>query len=792
MQFSVRGTVNTGQDALDFAISDLVLLQDGSDISVFATSGANGGLSSYTLVESGIASLSDSALYNPGWATGISDKIALLDDGYGGARLVFGRVIATGLGSASVSADGSIAAFETLGGLSAASEQPEAFAGMGSDHILFGTGSDGFASYTLTGVSLSGDFTLSDSPDRLLATISAIATVETDTSQIIITASGSEDGISSFRYAGSETVLVDQSGPDQGVGLMHPTAMATASFGNRDYVLVASAQDEGGAISVFEIADDGTLSVTDHVLDTRDTRFGNVQDIAIATHGDFTYVIVGGGDDGLSLFQLLPDGSLQIIDTIMDDLSIGLTDVSAIAAGVIGNTLRVLVGSQSEGLLTDLAVDLSGQGVLDQANIVGENITGSALDDTLVGNISADQLSGGNGDDILVDGGGVDQLTGGSGADTFVLHDDGVDDAILDFDPLRDLLDLSNWPMLHDPASLTVVSTQTGATVTWRDEILHITSVDHTALSADDVIAAVLPGVNRPMDLSDIVFPDDGTYDMTGTDGNDVLRGGPEDETIFPGQGDDTVWAGPGDDTVLGGAGSNTIYLEAGDDTYLDQDASTAGDGDTIYGNGGNDTIATGIGDDTVFGGPGDDEIYTSDGDDIAYGKRGQDHIEGMDGNDTIYGGAGRDLIEGGDGDDVIEGNRGRDQISAGAGNDEVLGGRGRDFIYGGSGNDTLSGDNGYDRIFGDTGDDILRGNAGNDWLWGDGADSFVFAPGDGRDRIYDFQPDRDSIHLVGIGHDQLRLTQLPKGCLLSWDDGSVILIGFSTDDLTLDDIHFI
>ncbi|MEJ1997289.1 MAG: hypothetical protein P8X76_03835, partial [Maritimibacter sp.] len=62
----------------------------------------------------------------------------------------------------------------------------------------------------------------------------------------------------------------------------------------------------------------------------------------------------------------------------------------------------------------------------------------------------------------------------------------------------------------------------------------------------------------------------------------------------------------------------------------------------------------------------------------------------------------------------------------------------------------------------------------------------------DGRDRIDDFQPDRDSIHLVGIGHDQLRLTQLPKGCLLSWDDGSVILIGFSTDDLTLDDIHFI
>jgi Ca2+-binding RTX toxin-like protein len=55
-----------------------------------------------------------------------------------------------------------------------------------------------------------------------------------------------------------------------------------------------------------------------------------------------------------------------------------------------------------------------------------QNVTGSAGNDTLIGNSAANHLSGGAGDDSLTGGGGKDLLTGGAGADTFVfksIHD---------------------------------------------------------------------------------------------------------------------------------------------------------------------------------------------------------------------------------------------------------------------------------------------------------------------------------------------------------------------------------
>ncbi len=711
MHFTVRGTVQTGQESLDIAISDLALFQSGASVSVFATSGPTGGLSSYTLTETGLAAYSDSAVFNPSWASGIADSIALLDDGYGGARLVFGRISTTGLGSVSVGSNGAIGGFETLSGLPAGVDLPSQLAALGSDQIFIG-GSSGFSGYTLTGLTLAQDFTATDSADTLIASVSALALVEAGGSPILIAASGSEDGITSYQLTDTGPVLADVNGPDQGLGIMHPTAMATATIGSTPYLVVASAQDSSGALSVFEVGSDGSLTATDHVLDTRTTRFGGVQDVQLVTHGAFTYVVAGGGDDGVTLFQLLADGHLQLIDSIADDLTIGLSNVSAIAATAIGNTLRVLVASQSEGRLTDLAVDLSGEGVQHVAGPFGDTLNGTGLDDVLIGGEGNDQLFGGSGADILVDGAGQDALTGGAGADVFVLRADGVVDRVLDFDPTKDLFDLSAWPMFHDPDSLTIATTATGATIIWRDETLSITSLTHQPLSVSQVRNAVILGLDRPMDLSGLTFPDDGLYDLTGTSGDDVLRGGPAGETIAPGLGNDTVWAGAGDDIVFDGAGTNTIHLEDGNDVYSDRDASTAGDGDTIYGEAGRDRITTGIGADTVYGGADDDVILTGAGNDTVTGNRGADWIEGQTGNDTLRGGAGRDRIYGGDGNDFIDGERGRDRLFGNAGNDTLYGDRGRDYMFGGPGNDVLYGSNGNDRLRGNTGNDILRGQA--------------------------------------------------------------------------------
>ncbi len=80
-----------------------------------------------------------------------------------------------------------------------------------------------------------------------------------------------------------------------------------------------------------------------------------------------------------------------------------------------------------------------------------DTVTGSALNDFLVGNVGADILRGGAGDDGLLGGGGADTLTGGAGVDRFIFaaatDSTGAPtgrDRITDFEQAVDLINLSN------------------------------------------------------------------------------------------------------------------------------------------------------------------------------------------------------------------------------------------------------------------------------------------------------------------------------------------------------------
>ncbi len=120
-------------------------------------------------------------------------------------------------------------------------------------------------------------------------------------------------------------------------------------------------------------------------------------------------------------------------------------------------------------------------------------------------------------------------------------------------------------------------------------------------------------------------------------------------------------------------------------------------------------------------------------------GTRGRDDIAGTLGDDSIRGDAGRDTIAGHDGDDMIDAGRGRDLVLGGPGDDRIMGGAGRDTIEGG------------------TGDDVLGG--------GHGRDVFVFALGDGADRIQDFgRGDLIDMTATGLAFDDLTVTASGPG----------------------------
>jgi hypothetical protein len=122
-----------------------------------------------------------------------------------------------------------------------------------------------------------------------------------------------------------------------------------------------------------------------------------------------------------------------------------------------------------------------------------------------------------------------------------------------------------------------------------------------------------------------------GSCDITGTPGNDILRGTSRDEWICGGGGNDVIYGGGGEDRIEGDAGNDVLRGDAGDDRM---------DG--------------GRGDDELVGGPGDDGLTGGAGRDVLSGQGGGDDLDTADAvrrNDVANGGPGRDscLVDPGD-----------------------------------------------------------------------------------------------------------------------------------------------
>ncbi|MCB1337502.1 MAG: hypothetical protein KDK10_08645 [Maritimibacter sp.] len=165
---------------------------------------------------------------------------------------------------------------------------------------------------------------------------------------------------------------------------------------------------------------------------------------------------------------------------------------------------------------------------------------------------------------------------------------------------------------------------------------------------------------------------------------------------------------------VFGGNGNDRVINLGRIEGYV-----SFGDGDDFL----DSTQSAHIG--FVFGEAGDDRLATGDGNNF---------IRGGLGNDFLSGGRGRDFLDGEDDNDVIKGNRGSDYLRGGAGDD---------LIRGGGGDDNIRGEEGADILFGGMGDDEMVG--------GTEADVFVFDLKTGQDTINDFENGIDLIDLTRL-----------------------------------------
>ena len=97
------------------------------------------------------------------------------------------------------------------------------------------------------------------------------------------------------------------------------------------------------------------------------------------------------------------------------------------------------------------------------------------------------------------------------------------------------------------------------------------------------------------------------------------------------------------------------------------------------------------------------------------------------------------------------------------------------------------------DRLVGGTGEDRITGGRNNDALTGGaGADTFVFASGDGKDIIVDFQPGVDRLLLNGQSANNVSMSSTASGLVVSYGTNTITLQGvtaLNARDITYGDV---
>jgi len=434
------------------------------------------------------------------------------------------------------------------------------------------------------------------------------------------------------------------------------------------------------------------------------------------------------------------------------------------------------MGKPAEQLITDwYGGRHQPPGLTENGSPVADVIDAGGGNDTLNGGLGNDIIRGGPGDDIII--GGPDTITPLTQTVVRVTGYGSVVDGVGAQMQLRvNGQQIGNTVEFHNAADPSGYQTYTFSFRNQGDiNSLDVAFINDIANAGGDR-NLYIKGITvngQELSVADATNPSSpGTwnlygnraihYDMTdrqdlfygAKSDNDVLDGGPGNDTIYGGAGDDFINGGPGDDMLVGGAG-----------------------GGTINGGDGNDIIKTGNGDTgtTLNGGAGRDQLY---------GGLAANIMNGGDGVDYLSGGGGNDIMHGGAGDDSLKGGTGATRMYGDDGNDTLQGGTGNEFLYGGSGND---------KLIGGAGNDLLSGGTGND--------TFVFAPGFGKDTITDFQN-------AGGEHDILQFdralfadfsaveanaTQEGSNVLITFDANNTIeLQNVTLQNLTADDFRFV
>lgn len=503
-------------------------------------------------------------------------------------------------------------------------------------------------------------------------------------------------------------------------------------------------------------------------------------------------IVGGAGDDfiygfaGKKIYVFAPGDGRDRITLPSDPESSnvirftnGITADKVILVRTIDNALRIVMPESNDEILlnymdfidTKLSLHFSNGEVWDNFQVSqnikvtdrGDYIYGTPGNDYLVGFGGDDTIDGADGDDTLDGGTGIDSLKGGWGNNTYLFgHGDGLD--IIFATPFN----YSGMAQNTLQFKAGIAASDLRLVRIGNDLLIQIDSSNQLNTGSlhverffdnDDLY-------NPQNPLQKILFADGSSWDLPtiakhalqgnddyqslrGTIGNDFIQGKGGNDELIALAGDDTLDGGTGADNINAGGGNNTILFGLGDgqDTVQCDWFSPQNSNNTLQ-------FKEGI-----------------NATDLQFINKGMDlliKLKNSWGNDSVL--IERFFVSDQDPSAQLH----LRQISFADGTELNLeairslsysGTEGDEYIHGSARNDLIVGLGGNDRLFGFDGDDTMVGGVGTDEInAGRGNNTYVFARGDGHDRIFNNEQNANAVNTLqfkaGIREQDLILTR--------------------------------
>ncbi len=334
--------------------------------------------------------------------------------------------------------------------------------------------------------------------------------------------------------------------------------------------------------------------------------YGTANNDIISGDGGDNFLFGEGGNDILS--GLLGNDTLE--GGQGNDQLVGGAGADSLDGGDGIDIISYSLSPGSVQINLDLGTALGGDAQGDNISNI-ENVRGSALADTLIGDNNNNQLYGMGGNDTIFGGGGFDNIWGDAGDDK-IEGGGGIGDNLNGGDGIDEISYAGSASGVQIDLSL-------------------------NSASGGDAQGDIISGFEN----------------ILGSNFDDTLTGDNSDNVLNGGYGDDTLDGRGGNDILIGGRGADLYIVDSVSDIVIEEGGIGFGQTDRIETSVSYSIADLALVEDITLTGTLDINAAGNIENNNLIGNSGANQLSGDSGDDTLTGGAGNDILQGGHGVDT-------------------------------------------------------------------------------------------------------------------------------------------